>query len=154
PPESEPAPPAPSRRRGRVGVAIGAISVAVLPVVTAAIGAIHGHWVPTGDDASLAERASDVFTRHSPLLGAQTSLGIYAPGKSPQPAGPMLYWAMAGPDWLLQKSPSGIVIAIALVNVASIIGIGVVAWRMGRASAVLLAMTAVTIMTWSLGQQL
>ncbi|HET6664606.1 MAG TPA: hypothetical protein VFG94_10125, partial [Acidimicrobiales bacterium] len=97
------------------------VVAAMLPVIVATVRAITGDWRAIGDNAYFSIRAADVFTEHHPLLGSWTSASI-AIGVDLNNAGPLLFDVLAipvrigGPD-------VGLAVGVALVNIASILGI-------------------------------
>jgi hypothetical protein len=128
------------------------VIAAILPVIVATVRAISGDWRAIGDNAYFSIRAADVLTEHHPLLGSWTSASI-AIGLDVNNAGPLLFDVLAvpvrtgGPD-------NGLAVGVALVNVASILGIAVIARRQAGPTAVVVAMTATTALGWSLGSEL
>lgn len=62
-------------RRGRIGAALVALALVLIPAVAAA--ANHGRWIPQGDDALIEVRARDVGTSRNPLVGQPSTSGIY-----------------------------------------------------------------------------
>jgi hypothetical protein len=138
---------------GRVQL-LAALSVvaAVLPVIVATARAISDDWRAIGDNAYFGIRAADVLTEHHPLLGSWTSASI-AIGIDVNNAGPLLFDVLAlpvrigGPD-------NGLAVGVALVNIASILGIAAIARRQAGPTAVVVAMAAATALGWSLGSEL
>ena len=128
------------------------VIAAILPVVVATVRAISGDWRAIGDNAYFSIRAADVFTEHHPLLGSWTSASI-AIGLDVNNAGPLLFDVLAmpvrigGPD-------AGLAVGVALVNIASILGIALIARRQAGATAVVVAMAAATGLGWALGSEL
>jgi len=142
-------------RRLRDGMSLLAalcVVAAMLPVIVATVRVITGDWRAIGDNAYFSIRAADVFTEHHPLLGSWTSASI-AIGLDVNNAGPLLFDALAvpvrigGPD-------AGLAVGVALVNIASILGIAVVARRQAGATAVVVAMAAATGLGWAMGSEL
>jgi hypothetical protein len=128
------------------------VMAAILPVIVATVRAISGDWRAIGDNAYFSIRAADVLTEHHPLLGSWTSASI-AIGLDVNNAGPLLFDVLAipvkigGPD-------AGLAVGVAMVNVASILGIAVIARRQAGAPAVVVAMAAATGLGWALGSEL
>jgi hypothetical protein len=150
----------PERRTTRVwrapeGIGLFAtvcVIAAILPVIVATVRAITGDWRAIGDNAYFSIRAADVFTEHHPLLGSWTSASI-AIGLDLNNAGPLLFDVLAipvrigGPD-------AGLAVGVALVNLASVLGIAVIARRQAGATAVVVAMAAATGLGWAMGSEL
>jgi hypothetical protein len=119
--------------------------------VWAAIRAASGHWVPIGDDAYFTVRSRDVLTSHHPLLGAWSSgsLDLKTPVNN------------LGPTQLDLLAPftrftpmGGTAIGVALINV---VAVAVIAWlitRIAGTRAVLPAMCAVGLLTWTMGSEM
>ena len=106
-----------------------------IPLVAVGIALWLHHWVPTGDDAVIAWRSHDVLTAHPPLVG-QFSLASIGP--TVYDPGPLEYWALALPIWLL---PAGIgpVVGATAVEIASVVvALVAVARRFGRLPAVII----------------
>src|SRR5262249_30987361 len=129
----------------------GPVAVVCLPIVWAAVRAALGDWVPIGDDAYFTVRSRDVLTGHHPLLGAWSSgsLDLRTPINN------------LGPTQLDLLAPftrftpmGGTAIGVALINIAAIV---VVAWLISRVAgerAVLPAMCAVGLLTWTMGSEM
>ncbi|MCU1357129.1 MAG: hypothetical protein JWM89_2547 [Acidimicrobiales bacterium] len=62
-------------RRGRIGAAVVALLLVLIPFVAAAVN--HGRWIPQGDDALIEMRARDVGTSRNPLVGQPSTSGSY-----------------------------------------------------------------------------
>lgn len=96
--------PSPSAERSRPeGLLTAALALLVaIPVLVAGV-RLAARWYPTFDDAVIAHRGFDVFSRHTPLVGQFSLAG--ATGPSTHSPGPMLFWLTAlparGPDWSL-----------------------------------------------------
>ncbi|HZB40256.1 MAG TPA: hypothetical protein VE487_04785 [Ilumatobacter sp.] len=127
------------------------VSVVCVPIVWAAVRAAAGSWVPIGDDAYFTARSRDVLTAHHPLLGAWSSgsLDLETPINNLGPAqldllAPFTRFAPMG----------GTAVGVALINVVAIV---VVAWLIARIAgdhAVLPAMCAVGLLTWTMGSEM
>jgi hypothetical protein len=128
------------------------VIAAILPVIVATARAISGDWRAIGDNAYFSIRAADVLTEHHPLLGSWTSASI-AIGLDVNNAGPLLFDFLAlpvrigGPD-------NGLAVGVALINIASILGIALIARRQAGPTAVVVAMAAATGLGWALGSEL
>ena len=128
------------------------VMAAILPVIVATVRAITGDWRAIGDNAYFSIRAADVFTEHHPLLGSWTSASI-AIGLDVNNPGPLLFDLLAvpvrigGPD-------AGLAVGVALINIASILGIAAIARRQAGATAVVVAMAAATGLGWAVGSEL
>lgn len=121
--------------RGRRLVAIMFMIVASAPLIIAMIRTIGQPYFPAGDQAVIELRVRDVG-RHTPLLGPYSRYGWNHPG-------PMIYAVLAVPYRLLGAHSTSVLAASAIINLVSIGGIGVIAWRRGRS--VLVAITALGV---------
>lgn len=90
-------------RRERTVLAV-LVAMVVLPVLGTGIRMVLEGWYPTFDDAVITNRAFDVFSRHSPIVGQFSLAG--STGPSTHSPGPMLFWWLAipariGPTWAM-----------------------------------------------------
>lgn len=90
-------------RRDRLATA-ALVAVVVLPVLAAGARMAIDGWYPTFDDAVITQRAFDVFSRNSPIVGQFSLAG--SSGQSTHSPGPMLFWWLAvpariGPTWVM-----------------------------------------------------
>jgi hypothetical protein len=120
--------------------------VAAAPVILSAIRAVVNDWAAVGDQAVIAARAYDVLSTHPPLLG-QFSASSGVAGESSHSLGPMLYWVLALPARLGGVAPA---LAIALVNVACVMGAVALARRRGGYGLMAATATAILVMSASL----
>jgi hypothetical protein len=129
----------------------GPVSVVCLPIMWAAVRAAVGGWVPIGDDAYFTVRSRDVLTSHHPLLGAWSSgsLDLETPINNLGPAqldllAPFTRFTPMG----------GTAIGVALINIAAIVAIAWLVARVAGERAVLPAMCAVGLLTWTMGSEM
>jgi len=128
-----------------------AIVVGVVPIVVAVVRAVVDGWVPLGDNAYFTVRSIDVFGPVHPLVGAW-SAGSSAVGTSVNNLGP-LHLDLLAP--FTKVTPwAGTAIGVGALNAASVVGIGLVARRLGGPALVLLAMVATSLLTWTMGSEL
>jgi hypothetical protein len=127
------------------------VAVVCLPIVWAAVRAAVGGWVPIGDDAYFTVRSRDVLTSHHPLLGAWSSgsLDLETPINNLGPAqldllAPFTRFTPMG----------GTAIGVALINIAAIVAIAWLVARVAGERAVLPAMCAVGLLTWTMGSEM
>jgi hypothetical protein len=119
----------PSRRlRDLVGrdrqLAIAMFVLLVVPFVVAVVRSYHDHWIPSGDEANIATRALDVFSRHPPLTGLPSTSGLYGDLISTNHPGPMEFYLLAIPLRLLGMT-WGPLLTAAAINAA---GVLIAAW--------------------------
>jgi hypothetical protein len=120
--------------------------LAAAPVIASAVRAVVDRWSAVGDQAVIAARAYDVLSSHPPLLG-QFSASSGVTGENAHSLGPMLYWVLALPVRLGGVAPA---IAIALVNVACIMGTVALARRRGGDALMVATAVAILLMSRSL----
>ena len=143
-------PPRHARLESRLLVA--SVIAAVVPVVAAATRAIANGWIPTEDNAFFPIRSRDVFTiDHLPLLGVFSSASQTSGFNFNHP-GPLLFDLGALPVRLFGGS-TGTVIAIALINGLSIVGIAWFAYRRGGALVGTLATAVTATLCWTMGSE-
>lgn len=128
-----------------------AVAAAVVPIVVAAARAIAGGWVPIGDNAYFAIRARDVLTDAHPLLGTGSSSSV-AFGVEVNNPGPLYFDILAVPAKL--GSAVGTLVGVALLNVASVVGIALVARRRLGAPGMAVAAAGAAGLVWSMGSEL
>jgi hypothetical protein len=135
-----------SSRRDRAVVA-AAVVLVLVPVAIAAIRG-SGEYTPIGDDAIVAVRSADVLRGDSPSLGMPSATGIWGDVYSHHP-GPLLFWldapfvAVGGPD-------VGLLLAVAALATASVVGAVVVAHRQRGLVGALLACVYLSVTYWAL----
>jgi hypothetical protein len=131
---------------------LASVVVAVVPVVTAATRAIVTGWIPTEDNAFFPIRSRDVFTiDHLPLLGVFSSASQTSGFNFNHP-GPLLFDLGALPVRVLGGS-AGTVVAIALINGLSVVGIAWFAFRRGGALVGSLATAVTATLCWTMGSE-
>lgn len=148
-------------RAPRRGFRVGALSpvarllvlvvlgvLAVVPLVAGAR-AVAGGWQPTGDTAVIGLRASDAWTADAPLLGHPTTADRATGTRSSNP-GPAEYWVL-GVTVRGFGARYGLALGAALVNAASLVGIGWLAHRRGGVELFTLVLVAVVGLVLSLG---
>jgi hypothetical protein len=147
-PAREAAPP-----RARAGLLYGpALTLAVglcaaLPVIAAALRALHEGWQPVADRGIIATRSFDVLSSHMPLVG-QYSFASTVTGKLTYSLGPMLYWLLAPAAHI--GAPASFVYTMAAVNIGSIMGAVALARRRGGVWLMLAAAVGIALMCRSL----
>ena len=117
--------------RGRFGwlLWVGAGVVVALPAVCGVVVFLSG-WVPSNDWAVVVSRATDTFSAHPPLVGQWSSLSLYA-GRTVHQPGPIQFWWLAVPEWLLAPSSVGALVGSALLTMVSLSVTLVAAFRRG-----------------------
>jgi len=129
--------------------------VSLAPLVYDAVRAIQHRWVPYGDDAFVAFRVEDVFGRYTPLIGMPAvGLGASSSAATLHHLGPLEFWMLAVPYRAFGSSSNGIILGVLLIAASTIVGIGVVARRLGGTVFGVAALLLATSMVWSFGAQL
>lgn len=128
-----------------------AMAVAVAPIVVAAARAALGGWVPLGDNAYFTVRSRDVLGPAHPLLGAWSS-GSASLETPVNNLGPLQLDLLA--PFTKVGSAAGTAVGVAALNLASVIGVGLVARRQTSWVGVVLAMALAGLVAWSMGSEL
>jgi hypothetical protein len=126
--------------------------VVLAPFVVAVTRGIRGGWVPVGDNALMAIRTGDVFTRHPPLLGTGSSISKVINDRVNN-LGPLLFDLLAPPAKLFD-SGAGLVVGVTLLNASAVVGIAVFAHRRGGALFTMGAMLSTAALAWGMGSEL
>jgi hypothetical protein len=100
------------------------IGLIAVPFVAAVISVTGHSWHPSGDQAVELLRIRDVGGSHTPLLGMSSRWGWAHPG-------PLLFWSLA--PFYRAFGTKGVLVGVAAINLASVIGFVVVAYRRGGA---------------------
>ena len=129
----------------------GAVVVGALPIAIAALRAIERGRIPLGDNALMEIRGRDVFTQHHPLLGTASSASLSAGNELNHP-GPLLFDAVALPARIFGGA-AGTAIAVAVVNILSVIGVALVARRRGGVLLGTAAAAMVATLCWTMGSE-
>jgi hypothetical protein len=127
------------------------VVVVCLPIAFAAVRAAAGDWVPAGDDAYFTVRSRDVLTSNHPLLGAWSSGSVDL--ETPINNLGAIQADLLAP--FTRFTPmGGTAIGVAVVNIAAIVAIAWMVRRIGGDRAVLPAMCAVALLTWTMGSEM
>jgi hypothetical protein len=114
-------------------VAIVAIVLALVPVVCVLVFRAGRTYLPLGDEAIIDLRVRDVFTSHTPLVGAY-SRGFNHPG-------PALFWLLAPFSELAGGAAWGTLVGAAVLQGVAIAASGWLAFRRGGLTLTLLVLT-------------
>ncbi len=125
---------------------------ALVPILVGTFRAVHGGWLPAGDNGLIAVRTRDVFSSHPPLLFLWSSASVTA-GFGFNHPGPLLFDALAVPT-ALSSGWAGLAIGVALVNTVAVIGIAVFASRRGGPLIVTVATAATAALCWAMSGRL
>ncbi|MGZ4755882.1 MAG: hypothetical protein ACXWA9_13300 [Acidimicrobiia bacterium] len=124
----------------------GLIALLVLPLVVSAFYlwfSVGTAYYPNTDWAIFELRARDVL-HHAVYVGPYSRFGWNHPG-------PLLFYVLAGPYKLLGSRSISMHITALLVNGATLVAIGWVAFRRGRLPMVIAALVPVGLLTHALG---
>lgn len=124
----------------------------IAAVAASAARALRQGWIPTGDDAYIAMRATDVFSAHPPLVGTWSSASVWAHRNVNHP-GPALFYALALPVRLLGPTV-GSAAGMVVVNAASIAAVAWLARRRAGDGLAVAAMVAVSGLLLAMGHSL
>jgi len=117
--------------------------MAAAPLLLAIARTISQPYFPAGDQAVIELRVRDVGL-HTPLLGPYSRYYWNHPG-------PMIYALLALPYRLLGSQSTGLLAASGIINLASIAGIGAIAWRRGRLALVAITAIGLGVLVQNLG---
>ncbi|MDQ1481067.1 MAG: hypothetical protein QOI44_1928, partial [Actinomycetota bacterium] len=124
--------------------AIGWLTVALVavPFVAVLISLVGHPWHPSGDQAVEVLRIRDVGGPHTPLLGMSSRWGWAHPG-------PLLFWLL----WPFYRTlgTNGVLVGVAVINLASVVGFVLVAYRRGGNLGALLGGSAALLVVHALG---
>lgn len=130
------------------------VLLALLPILAAAVRAWVSGWAPEGDDAIIGMRVRDALSSNLPLVGMRSTSGLEDPALASHHPGPLEFYLLALPAALLGFSGAGLVLGVALLNAAAVVGTLVIGWQLGRHRVVLPLTGAVLALEWSLGAAL
>lgn len=105
-------------------------------------------WRPVGDTAAIVLRATDVFSRHSPLVGMPTTLSDSV-GQAVHHPGPLEFWVIAAGQMLWDHRTTPM-LAVAAVNMLAVVAVVVMAGWLGGRNGRLVAALVMVLCTWSL----
>lgn len=125
--------------------------VSAIPVVVGAAREMAIGWIPEGDDAMLVTRIHDVFSSHPPLQGMRSTSNFFDAQLSNHHPGPLEFYLDAPISALTGYSGPGIITAVALLNIACVIGAVILAHRMRGFRTALPVTGALLLAQWQLG---
>jgi hypothetical protein len=143
----EEAPPAPPAQRTWRRPELGVLLLFV-PLVASLVVLGRHHWYPAGDMAQ-AELHLRGFLRHPPLVGAAGRIGtLEDQGSHP---GPSMWFALYPVYRLFGASSFGLMASVTALNVASLVGIVLVARRRGGGGLVLALLPVLAVLVRASG---
>jgi hypothetical protein len=137
--------------RGRDRQYAVAMLVAVLvPFAVALVRASRDGWVPSGDEANIATRALDVFSRHPPLTGLPSTSGLYGDLIATNHPGPIEFYLLALPLRVLGMTAGPLLTAAAINGSFVLVSLWTFFRRLGL-NAMLWAGVLLLAVMWSAG---
>lgn len=128
-------------------------ALAAIPVLAAFARAVGHGWWPEGDDAMLGLKIADVFSSNPPTMGMRSTAGNADPMLASHHPGPMALYLLALPAALFGFHPIGLLIGVAAMHIALIVGTCVVAERRGGPRLALMSLIAVVAIQWAVGTE-
>ena len=101
-------------------VALAMLALVLAPFVVALVRAARDGWVPSGDEANIATRALDVFSRHPPLTGLPSTSDLYGRNIATNHPGPIEFYVIAVPLRVLGMS-AGPLFTAAAINAGCVV---------------------------------
>lgn len=150
--DTETAPPHHLRNlRGRErGYALALLVLVLVPFAVALVRAYHDGWIPSGDEANVALRSFDVFSRHPPLTGLPSTSGLYGDKIATNHPGPIEFYLLAVPLRILGSTTGPLLTAAAINAAFALLALWVVFRRLGT-TAMLWAGVVMLLVIWSAG---
>jgi hypothetical protein len=137
--------------RGRDLVfAVVLLVLVLVPFAVALVRAFRDGWVPSGDEANIATRALDVFSRHPPRTGLPSTSALYGDKISTNHPGPIEFYLIAVPLRVFGMSAGPLLTAAAINAGFGLIALWVFFRRLGL-SAMLWAGVVLLAVNWSAG---
>ena len=130
--------------------AIALFILVLVPFVVALTRAFHDGWVPSGDEANIATRALDVFSRRPPLTGLPSTSGLYGDKIQTNHPGPIEFYLLAVPLRVLGMSAGPLLTAAAINAACGLVALWAVFRRLGL-TAMLWAGVLMLAVIWSAG---
>jgi hypothetical protein len=137
------------RGRDRL-LALGMLVLLLVPFVVALVRAFRDGWVPSGDEANIAIRSLDVFTRHPPLTGLPSTSALYGDKISTYHPGPIEFYLLALPLRVLGLSVGPLLTAATINCGCLLIAVWVFFRRLGLVAMLWAGVLLLAVM-WSGG---
>jgi hypothetical protein len=137
--------------RGRdLALALATLVLVVVPFVVALIRSWHDGWLPTWDQANIATRSLDVFSRHPPLTGLPSTSALYGDKISTNHPGPFEFYLIAVPLRLFGMR-AGPLLTAGAINMSAVLVALWVIYRRAGIYAMLWASVLLQAFMWSAG---
>jgi hypothetical protein len=131
-------------RRVEPWLAVAAVVLALAPLAVALITWVGSDWVPIHDVAVTDMRVRDVWSSDTPLVGPYSRYLWNHPG-------PVMFWMMAVPSALSGQAAWGTLVGGVLIQAIAVVWAGVLSWKIGRLTTVVLTMAAMLVTVRSIG---
>lgn len=122
----------------------------LVPFGASAVRAKHVHWLPSGDDALIGLRATDVFSSERPLIGQGSTTHLYGHEGGTSHPGPIEFYWLAVPMKVLGPA-AGMILGILVVNLAAVLVAAWVVLRRAGPRVAGWAMVLLSLLLWSEG---
>jgi hypothetical protein len=122
----------------------------MVPFVVALVRSWHDGWLPSGDEANIAVRSLDVFSRHPPLTGLPSTSYLYGRAIFTNHPGPFEFYLISVPLRLFGPR-AGMLLTAASINASAVL---ITLWVVYRRAGVLVMLWAGVVMQaviWSAG---
>jgi hypothetical protein len=136
--------------RGRdLALALATLALVIVPFVVALVRSWHDGWLPSGDEANIATRSLDVFSRHPPLTGLPSTSFRYGQEYTFHP-GPFEFYLIAVPIRVLGMR-AGPLLTAASINLSAVLIALSVIYRRAGITVMLWAGVLIQLVMWSGG---
>jgi hypothetical protein len=137
--------------RGRdLALALATLGLVIVPFVVALVRAWHDGWVPSGDEANIATRSLDVFSRHPPLTGLPSTSFLYGQHLYTDHPGPFEFYLLAVPLRLF-GTRAGPLLTAAAINMSAVLIALWVVYRRAGVNVMLWSSVLLQAVMWSAG---
>ncbi|MDQ1466683.1 MAG: hypothetical protein QOH10_1098 [Actinomycetota bacterium] len=130
--------------------ALGLLVLVLAPFAVALVRAFRDGWVPSADEANVATRSLDVFSRHPPLTGLPSTSGWYGGNVQANHPGPIEFYLLAVPLRVLGRSAGPLLTAATINGAFVLIALWAFFRRLGS-TAMLWAGVLLLAVMWSAG---
>lgn len=125
-----------------------ALVAALIPVLAGAVRAVAGDWRAEYDAGYFVARSMDVFTEHSPRVGAWSSQALYA-DESYNNLGPMFFYLLA--PFVRIDLAWGVAVGVAVIDVLAVIAVAWAARRWLGVHGAVAALAVTVLIEWAFG---
>jgi hypothetical protein len=137
--------------RGRdLALVLATLALVIVPFVVALVRSWHDGWLPSGDEANIATRSLDVFSRHPPLTGLPSTSFRYGKDIYTYHPGPFEFYLIAVPIRLFGMR-AGPLFTAAGINLSAVLIALWVLYRRAGIAVMLWAGVLIQLVIWSAG---